>query len=188
MATHPLPSPKLLRQLLRYEPDTGLLFWRAFDESHLAHRKRLKKGAVEKWNRRHCGQLAFQCRHGQGYLIGFIAGRSLLAHRVIWAIQTGAWPLGDIDHINHDRADNRWANLRIVDASQNGRNKRLRPNVSGQFGVHWHNLRQKWQARITVSIRPRRVKSLGLFDKLEDAISARKKAEAAFGFHENHGS
>lgn len=187
MAAHPLPSPELLRQLLRYEPDTGLLFWREFRAEHLSHRRRLKAGAVEKWNRRHCGQITFQTKHGCGYLLGFIQGHNILAHRAIWAIQTGEWPNGIIDHINHDRADNRWNNLRLVSAQGNARNRRHKPSRSGQLGVHWHNLRQKWQARITVSVQPKRVRSLGLFDSLDDAIAARKEAEALLGYHANHG-
>ena len=53
--------------------------------------------------------------------------------RVIWAMQTGSWPVAEIlDHINRDRADNRLSNLRAVDRPANMRN---RPYYSKNIGL-----------------------------------------------------
>jgi hypothetical protein len=90
----------------------------------------------------------------------------------------------DIDHINGNRRDNRIANLRAVDRRENMRNARLRSNnTSGIVGVTFSRDRKKWVAQINDG----KVRSLGRFDKFEDAVEARKAAERRAGFHPNHG-
>ena len=49
-----------------------------------------------------------------------------------------------------------------------------RDNTSGHPGVTWVRNRKKWQAKITVN---HKRTHLGMFDRKEDAIEARKKAE-----------
>lgn len=49
------------------------------------------------------------------------------AHRLAYFLVTGTWP-DIIDHINGSRDDNRWCNLRNVDSSINGLNKKKRTN------------------------------------------------------------
>ncbi|WP_428999737.1 HNH endonuclease signature motif containing protein [Stenotrophomonas maltophilia] len=44
-------------------------------------------------------------------------------HRLAWLYMTGQWPSGEIDHINHDRSDNRWHNLRDVSHQANQQNR-----------------------------------------------------------------
>lgn len=107
------------------------------------------------------------------------------AARVAWLLTFGVWPDGQIDHINHDPGDNRLANLRVVDASGNQRNRSLNRNSrSGINGVSWCSRWQKWRAYISVGGKP---KTLGYFHSLDDAAAIRAKADITFGFHQNHG-
>jgi hypothetical protein len=48
-----------------------------------------------------------------GYRYIEIEGKLYRADEVMWAMVTGEWPEGEIDHINGDRGDNRWVNLRV---------------------------------------------------------------------------
>lgn len=59
-----------------------------------------------------------------GYIMVGAYGRPQYAHRLAVYIMAGEWPPEDVDHINGDRADNRWENLRLVSRSQNLMNKR----------------------------------------------------------------
>lgn len=86
-----------------------------------------------------------------GYLRTKLAGREVLLHRLAWFMTHGAWPDGDIDHINGDKADNRIANLRVVDARTNTENQRraMVTNRVGLLGVGRHG-RNCYRATIKV--------------------------------------
>ena len=59
-----------------------------------------------------------------------------MAHRLAWFYQTGCWPKSQIDHINNDRLDNRFSNLREATCSQNSCNsQRHVGNKTGYRGV-----------------------------------------------------
>ena len=170
MADRDLPSVEYLRQRLRYDPETGKLYWRRGTKQRHAHRD---------------GVEAFTAVRNTGYKHGRVDDRAYQAHRVIWAMEYGEWPTGQIDHIDHDRTNNRLANLRIVSHQENHRNtSRRKNNTSGAMGVSWYKAGGKWTAYIMVD---RRKQHLGYFDSLEDAVAARKAAEAQYGFHPNHG-
>ena len=137
MATKALPSPEVLRQLLRYEPDTGRLFWLPRPDSS------------PQWNAKYAHKEALTSSHNGGYRHGSILWVSCLAHRVIMAMETGAWPANDVDHINGDRTDNRRANLRLATRSENLRNTGVKASSrSGIKGVTFHTARNKWVAQI----------------------------------------
>lgn len=178
MTAEKLLSPTILRKLLRYEAETGKLYWRKRTPD-------VHPNQLSQWNGRLAGKEAFKIAHPEGYLSGGVYGRLYLAHRIIWAIVYGAWPAGQIDHINGNRADNRISNLRVVSNAENGKNqKRPADNASGVIGVYWNKRAKKWHARISVS---GKVTSLGYFKNINDAASARKAAEAEYGYHPNHG-
>jgi hypothetical protein len=181
MAAKPLPTPDALRQLLRYEPETGKLFWLPRPEASFATRR-----AFSTWNARYAGTEAFTNVIPGGYRTGTIFNSSFRAHRVIWAINTGAWPAAEIDHINGLRDDNRWANLRAVTSSLNKRNcARYSNNTSGHTGVYWLGKRSRWIAK--VSLDSGRVKHVGCFKTMQEAIEARQRAQLGLGYTTRHG-
>lgn len=73
------------------------------------------------------------------------------AHRLAWFYMTKQWPSEFIDHINHDKQDNRIANLRQVTASENAHNRTPRKNASGSSiaGVTYCNTFKKWRVVLT---------------------------------------
>ena len=87
--------------------------------------------------------------------------------------------------MNGNRKDNRLCNLRSVSTSINGRNaKRRADNTSGANGVHYHKSRRKWIAYIdTDGSRT----YLGYFTAKDEAVAARKRADASNGFTARHG-
>jgi len=175
MTTKPLPDPAYLRQRLRYEPETGKLFWREWP----AHGPR--------WNGKCAGKEAFTSLDTGGYRHGHIDRKMVRAHRVAWAIYYGEWPAGEVDHSNHIRADNRLVNLRVVNATGNQQNQSIyRNNTSGIVGVCWRKGRASGAWRAYIQGDGRRI-NLGHFADFDEAVAARKAAEAKYGFHENHG-
>jgi hypothetical protein len=187
MASKAIPTPEYLRQLLRYEPETGKLFWRERPASSFKPAARSAEHRAANWNAKNAGRPAFTSDNGDGYLTGRVLGNLYRAHRVIWAMHHGAWPSGDVDHINGNRMDNRIANLRDATKSENARNSaKRRDNTSGICGVCWHRHSGKWMVRIKAGGKS---VFLGRFANLEDAVKAREMAEKRIGgFTERHGT
>lgn len=168
-----------LRDMLRYNAGTGLLFWKTRPLSSFT-----TEHAGKVWNSRFVGAEAGSI-HVDGYRRVEIDRRKFLSHRIIWALVYGVWPEGFIDHIDHNRTNNKITNLRVVTRAENNRNASLRSdNTSGAVGVRWHKNSNKWESRISVG---GRLHYLGLFTKFDDAVSARKLADQEIGYHENHG-
>jgi len=172
-------SADLARALLRYDSETGQLFWRSRPRSMFKTDRQ-----HQAWNARFAGTEALSSQDHRGRKQGRLLGVTVRAHRVVWLIVNGSWP-EVIDHISGDPSDNRICNLRDVDCSENLRNQaRPKSNRSGRVGVHFCAKRNRWVAQITVD---RKNIPLGRFVSMLDALCARQKAESKFGFHENHG-
>ena len=182
MAKKPLPTPEQLRQLLRYEPETGKLFWRErTPEMFVDGNNGTAAGRCAQWNARYANRPAFTAPMKTGYLSGRAFGATHYAHRVAWAIFEGCWPTGQIDHVNGVRSDNRRSNMRDVSLEENMRNvKRRVDNSSGQTGVDFHKTLNLWRARAGAG-------TIGYFKTRPEAVAARKADEKAIGFHPNHG-
>lgn len=158
-------SAEELRKLLRYEPETGKLFWLPRPADMFASVR-----DANAWNARFAGSEAFISTDKDGYRRGAIFCRRHFAHRIIWLFVYGEWPVEQIDHINGDTSDNRLENLREATRSENSMNQR-RPsnNTSGFKGVYWHKKRHEWRAAIQVyGVK----KHLGVFNSAEDAYDA----------------
>ena len=114
-----------------------------------------------------------------GYIRININKKMYLLHRIIYKYFNEDWDINDnprknqIDHININSLDNRIENLRVVNHSQNNRNKNKQPNCSSKYiGVSWHNRGNKWEARIRINGKS---KHLGYFDNEEEAAEVYKK-------------
>ncbi len=190
MAKRPLPDAVTLRKLLRYDPETGKLFWRERTPDMFEGQSRLTaEQRCKSWNSKNAGKEAF-CSPMKGYMMGCVLGQHHLAHRIAWAIYSGRNDFDHIDHINGDRGDNRIINLRCIGHLGNMKNVRQRHDCeSGVTGVnrHFHKAsgRRTWVARIQVN--KRRI-CLGYFETKEEAINARQRAAIQYGFGPNHGS
>lgn len=171
----------LLLELLRYEPETGKLYWRERSE-HLFEETASMTAAhnMRRWNSTFAGKEAFANATTHGYARSTIFGSHYAKHRIIWLMVTGEQP-EQIDHINGDPSDNRFSNLRAVCKSQNMRNIRLRKdNSSGHVGVSRASKGNSWEVMLAG-------RYLGSFPTKEEAIAARKAAEAEQGFSRRHG-
>ena len=120
-----------------------------------------------------------------GYVVTQLNKKSYKVHRIIYFMFYGSLP-ESIDHINHNRSDNRIENLRPASPKQNARNRGISDNShSGVLGVFWRKRERVWEARVT-SNQNKRI-CLGTFDLFEDAVKARVDAEEKYGYHKNHG-
>lgn len=171
-----------LRRLISYNPETGDLLWRPREASDVRSQK---SGEVVRWNNRYAGKPALTAKNGTGYRTGAIDKKAVVAHKVAFALGAGYWPEGEVDHINGNLDDLRFANLREVTPQENQRNRATPSNnTSGHIGVSWNARDKRWCANIGCD--GRRI-NLGTFINRDDAIAARLAAQRDLGFHENHG-
>jgi hypothetical protein len=167
-------TQETLQFYCRYDYMTGD-FWRVTRFDSWGNTKVINKLVTSKNNR--------------GYKWLNIFGKMYLVHRLAFLYMTGNHPTNEVDHINGDRTDNRWLNLRECDSSTNSRNQGIRKDcTSGVRGVNYNTAKssrslKRWVARI--SHQGERI-MLGNFETFEEAVAARKKAEIDLGYHPNH--
>lgn len=138
--------------LVQYDPDTGVMVHRR--DSRNAH-----AGAV-------VGHV-----NSEGYLRTQLDGCDLALHRLAVFYMTGHWPSAEVDHLDGNRQNNRWKNLRECSRKVNLQNRRKpnKNNVSGLLGAHFHPLSGKYQARVSVD---GKAHHLGLFKTPQEAHDA----------------
>lgn len=113
---------------------------------------------------------------GNGYMTVTYRKRTHLAHRLAWCIATGQWPVGQVDHINGNKQDNRLCNLRDVSPQTNSQNRHgaLRNNRTALLGVTLTKS-GRYMARLLVAGRRH---YLGVHDTAEAAHAAYKAARS----------
>lgn len=124
------PSQDRLRELLDYNPYTGLLFWKH------------KRPGVP-----YAGAPAGDVKRSQIY----VDGSNYSLHIVIYIWITGWRPDPDyvLDHIDLNPYNNREDNLRIATHSNSNMNRGMsKHNTSGIKGVqrYYRNINKKWMA------------------------------------------
>jgi hypothetical protein len=151
----PLPSLDYVLSRLNYDPDTGVFRWKTSDRD------------------RFTGEVA-GCVNPRGYRQIVIEGITYMAHRLAWLISTGEEPVDQIDHIDTERDNNRFSNLRQATCSENQRNRGiLANNSSGATGVYLNKRRMVYRA--TIKLHGKSI-HLGEFYDIVDAIAARREA------------
>lgn len=155
-----------VRLRLNYDPATGIFTWKM--------RTFVKKGSG-KWNDIYAGKEAGSVFKNGYKVIGFGRGANKhYAHRLAWLYMTGEWPKYQIDHIDVDKLNNKWSNLREAALGDNWGNQKIRRNnTSGYKGVSFAHREGKFVASITID---RRHINLGYFDCAEQASKAYIKA------------
>lgn len=155
-----------VREMLRYSPIVGVFEWR-------------KPG-----RRRRLGGLAGGVT-STGYIRIVLDGKPYPAHRLAWLYMTGQWPEKDIDHIDGDRSNNAWNNLREATYTTNGWNKpKARNNRTGVKGVGRRDEAKPWQARVQAN---GIVWSASYATREEAEEAVRVKREELHGEFTNHG-
>jgi hypothetical protein len=157
----PKPSAERIRELLDYNPLTGVFIWRNSPSRNVP-----------------AGTIAgADC---EGYRLIRVAGGRYKGHQLAWLYMTGSWPSSQIDHEDTNRGNNIWTNLRPATNSQNKANAAKRAdNKSGYKGVSWYPQTKRWRAGIGFQGRQ---KTIGYFSSAEKAHAAYcEAADRLFG-------
>lgn len=150
-------TQKRLKELLHYNPDTGIFTWRISPNSTV--KKQTIAGTIKK----------------TGYVQIKIDRKLYQAHRLAFLYMEGYTPENEVDHIDRNPSNNRWSNLREASRICNVRNCKVSiKSKSGITGVYWYAKSRKWAATITVN---KTRFFLGFHANFEEAIATRWKAE-----------
>lgn len=122
-------------------------------------------------------------RHGYLRARNPLTNKDIIMHRLIMDVLDDKNVV--VDHIKHNKLDNRKSQLRICTNTENSRNKeKVSCNTSGYTGITYNKKRNCWNSQITVN---KKSIHLGTFYNLDDAILARRNAEnkyfGEFSYH-----
>jgi hypothetical protein len=150
-------TQKRLKELLHYNPETGIFIWKINRQGNKV--KGNEAGWIDK----------------DGYKIIRIDYKNYRTHRLAWFYKKGYFPENEIDHINRIKTDNRWKNLREISRQCNSRNSgNYITNTSGIKGVYWDTNHDKWIAQLWLN---NKLKRLGGYKNFDNAVCARLAAE-----------
>lgn len=140
--------------------ESGTLTWKVRrPDSHF----KTKRGSSV-WHRRYAGKPAGAADSRGAIHLTIRFGDSDIgthAHRVLWALATGAWPTSHLDHKDGNPANNSLDNLRLASHAENMANSKIRKdNRTGIKGITEHKP-GKWRAAICFQGKRRH---LGVFD------------------------
>ena len=152
-----MPTSERLKEVIEYDPETGLFCWKMSAGKNNGHKGRLAGNVAQ-----------------HGYVQIKIDYKVYYAHRLAFLYMTGVWPTKFIDHLNRNRSDNRWVNLREADRSVNALNSG--PNTKNKSGVKGVSVLKNGRFKVYY-----RGAHLGYHDTLEEATRARSIEEDKHG-------
>lgn len=143
------PSIELIRAWFAYDPEAGTLSRIMKRKSSIPDKVNMDRGRVYFFG------VLYQVTH------------------IIWVVYHGKWPDEFIDHIDHNRRNNRITNLREATRAQNGWN-RIEQNKNGK-GVTFRPERKDrpWQAQIQAN---NEKIHLGFYTTKEEAAESYRQA------------
>lgn len=120
------------------------------------------------------------CKKSDGYISIKVDYVDYKAHRLAILFMDGYLPEDTVDHIDRDRGNNKYCNLREATQVCQVRNSgMLRNNTSGIKGVYWATSGRRWVATVNIQ---KKVSVLGRFKDKLDAAYARYAVEQCLGF------
>lgn len=130
------PTASDIRKLVSYDPETGQFHWL------IKMRGRTHGGGPRK-----IGSLAGGPTGNGGWHLTLLK-RHYPAAVIAFVMMTDRWPIGEIDHRDRNRANNRWSNLREATKTQNHANRGNFPHSSAYKGVSYCKQTGRWRASI----------------------------------------
>ena len=168
---------EIIRSALDYDPSTGKLTWKGRPREDFETSQGWKV-----WNTKYPGKEALKPKGSGGYRAGKLQGRYLAAHRAAFACMGEDMPEA-VDHINGDRGDNRWANLRASSYKKNNRNRAMhKNNASGVMGVFFEARSKTWVAKLSGKVIARSKEKAHAIAARHDALNSHT------GYSLRHGS
>jgi len=144
-----------LKEMLRYDPETGFFWWnqQIFNNSRTMDRP--------------AGHTTVR-----NELILKINGKNMRLHRLAVLYMTGETPPDQIDHIDGNRSNNKWNNLRLCSNLENSQNRKVRKDsMSKLIGASYDKNAKGKKFRASLTVNGKCI-FLGQFATAEEAHAA----------------
>ena len=142
-------TEQMIRNCLRYEPETGKIYW------------------TDHWTKNQLVGTEATSQLQRCYLRVKINGQTFRQHNVAWFLYFGEWPDDVLDHIDGNKTNNRISNLRSTDKYGNARNK------ASASGTGYKGVSKRKNGRYSSTITPQGTYThLGTFDTAMEAAKA----------------
>jgi len=166
-----LPTKEYLEECFNYDEDTGILYWKVRPLSHFKS-ERSRDCFNSKFSFREAGTKGKYIKISITDLSSNRNGYQ--SHRLIWKLVTGEDPVGyEIDHIDNDKYNNRFCNLRKATFNQNQHNRLTYQNShTGVKGIGLFKRNGKYRVRIAVN---NKTHYLGHYNTIEEAKAVHNK-------------
>lgn len=166
-------TQKHLMRRLHYNPETGVFTWKHRDDQD-------REQDNLSWNKRYANTRSGTISSNGGYRHICIDGIVRRASRLAWLYMTGEWPVGEVNHINGIRSDDRFANLRDVTPTQRSQNTRGKiKNRAGLKGVIERQYKHITRYQTDIRVNGKKI-YLGSYDTAEEAYAAYCKAATQY--------
>ncbi|RUR52709.1 HNH endonuclease [Vreelandella populi] len=175
-------TQELIKELLHYDPETGIFTWKARDPENYPVKSR-----VHNWNSQHAGKRAGSVKYASsGYCARLIVifYKKYYEHRLAWLYMHGKWPAHPIDHIDGDATNNAFSNLRNGEVVNMRNMSRPITNTSGVSGVSFCKITSRWRALVFIEGKRH---DLGRHDSVEEAAEKVAAFRGIHGFSSRHG-
>lgn len=186
-------SHSLIKELLYYDEKEGQLYWKIRGQHLFSPTIKTKQQSANAWNARYAKTKALSSEVGDGYRSGCInidnKKYRISHHRAVWFLNYGYWP-NNIDHIDHNKENDKLENLRDVTPLENSQNVSMhKTNKSGITGISHRLVNGEWNGKWRAIVwNNRKRKYLGDFTSKEEAIKARENFLSSVNtYHPNHG-
>jgi len=159
-------NQELIQKLFHYDPHTGVF-------KRIGRMK--NNGEVQSCD------FVPSAKSTHGYIQVRLLDVTFDIHTLIWVYMTGEYPEHDIDHIDGNRINNKWGNLRSVTRQMNLRNvgERHKPKF-GMVGIG-RSSRNTNKYRVYIGYN-----HVGMTDDLFEAYCMRKSAEVRLCYNVDH--
>lgn len=153
-----------LKEHISYDPLTGIFTWKK----------------LPKYSKKKIGD-TIGILTTQGYLFVYVKGQTVLLHRLAFLLMNGSFPSEVVDHIDQNKLNNKFNNLRLASYSQNACNSKTRKSETNIRNVYFNKKLNKFEVKIK-----HKYKSyfFGLFDSAKEAeqvaIKERKRLHGEY--------
>ncbi|AUR82102.1 hypothetical protein NVP1021C_39 [Vibrio phage 1.021.C._10N.222.51.F9] len=179
--SQPQLTQSQLKQLLHYNPETGVFTWLPRPETMFA-----SKAAYKCWNAKYPHKKAgsIDTTNRVNYIRIVIHNKTYAAHKLAFLYMENRIPDVKVTHVDLDTLNNSWGNLKeSTDLEVQSNRKLTSGSKSGVLGV-----KIKKNGKYEVCIRKNsKYMYIGCFSDFFEAVCARKSAEKKHQFHTSHG-